>query len=126
MSALTAAVLCDNTEMIRLLVRHGADPNQRGDSTGKSILFGGTALKTAIHLRKSKAAKTLIGLGADVNDLDQGEETPLMAAEEGALRALHSENGAEGVACSALGSAGRRARATEASAARATTWTRFS
>lgn len=68
-SPLKAVVERDNVEMIRLLVRHGADINRHGDSL----------LMTAIERGKPETVRALVDLGADVNRRHHSD-TPLGVA----------------------------------------------
>lgn len=80
LSALAVAADRGNTEVVRILLAHGADVNARGPE-------GDTALKQAAFWGRTECARLLIAHGADVNDVDPaGTAALIMAVSNG-----HSE-----------------------------------
>ena len=66
-----------NTDLIRLLVRYGADVNYASKETGQS------ALTSAITAGKPEVVAVLIELGANVNQQAPDGDTPLKMAKNG-------------------------------------------
>src|SRR5262245_56988887 len=73
-STLIGAVRDGRADLIPLLVKQGADPNQRGG------VNGWTALMHGIHKNQKGSLVALLDAGADVNGRGAGGETPLMMA----------------------------------------------
>jgi ankyrin repeat protein len=61
------------TEVVKLLIKHGADVNAKGP-------YGQTALYYAIYSYRDEIAELLIANGADVNAKSDDGDTPLLAA----------------------------------------------
>lgn len=81
-TALTWAAKENNTEMIRLLIKYGANVN--GIDQPSWLFF--TPLGEAATVNAVEAAQTLIDNGADLNSHNSFAQTPLMiAAEKNAL-----------------------------------------
>jgi ankyrin repeat protein len=77
LTPLAFAVSTGNVEMIRFLVKRGADVNQGAKSGGQ------TALISAIYGAQIESVKTLIELKADVNAKMKDGTTPLKLARKG-------------------------------------------
>lgn len=73
-SALGVAATMGNVELIELLHKNGASLDM------PSKTFGLTPLMAALFTRQQKAAEALLGLGANVNTVDQEGWTPAMHA----------------------------------------------
>lgn len=71
------AATSGNVEMIRFLIKRGADVNYGAKSGGQ------TALLSAIYAAKPEAVKALIELKANVNSKTKDGDTPLKAARKG-------------------------------------------
>ena len=90
MTNLILAAMNDLENPTKILLKHGADPNIKGESNGRAV----TPLGMALVARKQKVAALLIEHGADVNTLavdnkgqNVGSMTPLVLA---AMRRLES------------------------------------
>jgi len=90
------------TDIVRLLLENGADPNASVTKDfivdGKSVFEGATSLMAAAYAGHEEVVKLLIEAGADVNAETKYGGTALMAASaEGHLGAAEflAENGAE-------------------------------
>ncbi len=78
-TALMVFARADNTEGIKLLAAHGADP----DAVNKA---GETALIQAVRARKLRAVRTLLEVGADPEVADYQGQTALDVARQMRLR----------------------------------------
>ncbi len=90
-SALIIAVETDNDEIIKMLLKAGANIEYTG-------YFGDTPLMYAVQSKKYIAAETLIKAGANVNFKGDYGETPLVIAirqKDFAMIKLLTENGAD-------------------------------
>ncbi len=90
-SALIAAVDTDNDEIVKMLLKAGADLEYTG-------YFSSTPLMYAAQYGKYISAQTLINAGANVNYTDKYGETPLIQAvnkKNFAMIKLLIENGAD-------------------------------
>jgi len=65
----------DDLEMVRLLLKHGADPNLPEDGAPR-----GHALWTAVYHRRREMARVLVEHGADPNAMVESSGTPMMHA----------------------------------------------
>ena len=73
-TALEVAGMNDSLDIVKILLEHGADPNQR------NLLWeNGTALHSVVNFGKFKAAQMLMDAGADVNLATDGGMTPLIS-----------------------------------------------
>lgn len=80
-----------NPRIIKLLLAHGADPNEKGYKDSTALIF-------AARNGREQAAAALLEAGANVNIIDEYGKTPLFyAAEKGwdKLAALLLEKGAQ-------------------------------
>ncbi len=64
-------------ERVQSLLRQGAEVNSRAPSAG-NVPAGGTAIMLAAARNHIEVVKLLISHGADVNQADEGEGTPLI------------------------------------------------
>ena len=74
-SALDTAIDCGNCEAARVLLRYGADAEYSDTETAKTRL-----MCAAEHHSSPEMIELLIEAGADVNETDLSERTPLMFA----------------------------------------------
>jgi ankyrin repeat protein len=65
----------DDLEMVRLLLKHGADPNLPEEGAPR-----GGALWTAVYHRRREMARVLVEKGADPNAMVESSGTPMMHA----------------------------------------------
>jgi ankyrin repeat protein len=73
LTLVTQAAALGNSDMIKLLVKHGADIKKQTD-------YGFFSLLLAAQYGKYEAVVTLMGLGADVNEANKRGETALIFA----------------------------------------------
>jgi hypothetical protein len=86
--ALREAAICLPSEMISLLLQHGADPNTHGFVSSNPLLFE----MITTSKQKNDIAILLIQKGADVNALNDYRQSPLMhAAQNAGTSALWSD-----------------------------------
>ncbi|MBX9569282.1 MAG: ankyrin repeat domain-containing protein [Candidatus Obscuribacterales bacterium] len=96
--AIVSAVIHNNPEMVKLILEHGADPNQKLDDGRTALYFAAMDSRYGKNTpeEKESAAKAsneiiqiLLSKNADVNAADEYGITPLMnAAESGHLQAV--------------------------------------
>jgi len=68
------AAIAEDSDYLRLLLEHGANPDQETGSIGKTLLY------SAIMHGRRENVRLLVEAGADLNNQDGNGQTPMMTA----------------------------------------------